>query len=165
MKTDRYRAFLCCLCSLPLFFSIIGKDTTSEINGDVRSTSNPADVCSAANTCGSVSSPCSIDIRRRNSYATATSSIPQAKSNTTFCIKVGTTVIFRSSSKNTGFVIDFISADPFDHEGLILGGGNSPVTVIAKRPGSYIYTIGACTPGTVKGMCGNAESQLIISAD
>ena len=118
-----------------------------------------------ANTCGSASSPCSIDIRRNgSSYATAKPSIPDAKSNKAFCIKVGTTVTFMSSSKNTGFVVDFGETDPFDHQGVIMGGGDRPITVTAKRPGCYTYSLGACTAGTVSGMCGNAVSQLIISA-
>jgi hypothetical protein len=90
---------------------------------------------------------------------------PDAKANKAFCIKVGTTVTFSTSSKNTGFVIDFGKDNPFDHEGSIIGGADRPITVIAKHPGCYTYSIGACTPGTVYGMCGNADAQLIISAD
>jgi hypothetical protein len=45
-----------------------------------------------------------------------------------------------------------------------MGGADSPIKVTAKRPGCYTYTIGACTAGTVYGMCGNAVTQLIISA-
>jgi len=80
---------------------------------------------------------------------------------------VGTTVTFTSSSKNTGFVIDFgtTTTDPFDHEGAIIGGSDRPITVTAKHPGCYTYSVGACTPGTVYGMCGNTDTQLIISAD
>ncbi len=70
-----------------------------------------------------------------------------------------------SSSKNTGFVIDFGSSDPFDHEGAIMGGADRPITVVAKHPGCYTYSIGACTAGTVYGMCGNADVQLIVSAN
>ena len=106
-----------------------------KVKNDVCSASNPASICAAANTCGS-DSPCSIDIKRsQGSYATATPSIPDAKSNKAFCIKVGTTVTFTSSSKNTGFVIDFGSSDPFDHEGAIMGGADRPITFTAKHPG------------------------------
>ena len=120
MKIYRYLAVLCCLFVLPLLLTsfIIGKDTKKKVKGDVCSASNPASICAAANTCGSASSPCSIDIRRsQGSYATAKPSIPDAKENKAFCIKVGTSVTFMSGSKNTGFVIDFGSSDPFDHEG------------------------------------------------
>jgi len=166
MKFYRYLAVLCCLFVLPLFLTsfMIGKDTKKKIKGDVCSTSNPASICAAANTCGSASSPCSINIKRSGgTNATATPSIPDAKSNKAFCIKAGTTVTFMSSSKNTGFVIDFGSADPFDHEGAIIGGADRPITVTAKHPGCYTYSVGACIAGTVYGMCGNSDTQLIIS--
>jgi hypothetical protein len=70
-----------------------------------------------------------------------------------------------SSSKNTGFVIDFGGSDPFDHEGAIMGGADRPITVVAKHPGCYTYSVGACTAGTIYGMCGNADTQLIVSAN
>jgi plastocyanin len=167
MKFYRYLAALGCLSILPLLASfVVGKDTKKKIKGDVCSTSDPASICAAANTCGSPSSPCSINIKRSGgSSATATPSIPDAKSNKAFCIKVGTSVTFMSSSRNTGFVIDFGSADPFDHEGSIIGGADRPITVTAKHAGCYTYSVGACTAGTVYGMCGNADTQLIISAN
>jgi plastocyanin len=168
MRMHRYVAVLCSLLVLPLLFTslIVGKDTKKKIKGDVCSVSNAASICAAANTCGSPSSPCSIDIKRsQSSFATATPSIPDVKSNKAFCIKVGTTVTFMSSSKNTGFVIDFGSSDPFDHEGAIMGGADRPITLIAKHPGCYTYSVGACTAGTVYGMCGNADTQLIVSAN
>jgi plastocyanin len=168
MKIYRILAIVSCLLVLPILLSSFpaGKDTQKKIKGDVCSASNPASICSAANTCGSASTPCSIDIRRSGgSYATATPSIPDAKSNKAFCIKVGTSVTFMTSSKNTGFVIDFGSTDPFDHPGAILGGADRTITVNAKHPGCYTYSVGACTPGTVYGMCGNANTQLIISAN
>jgi hypothetical protein len=168
MKIYRYLAVLCCLCVLPLLLTglTFGKDANKKIKGDVCSASNPASICAAVNTCGSTSSNCSIDIRRsQGTFATATPSIPDGKSNKAFCIKVGTTVVFMSSSKNTGFVIDFGSTDPFDHEGAIIGGADRPITVIAKHPGCYTYSVGACTAGSVYGMCGNANTQLIISAN
>jgi len=168
MKIYRILAILACLSVLPIFLSgvLAGRDTPKKIKGDVCSASNPGSICSVANTCGSASTPCSIDIRRSGSaYATATPSIPDAKSNKAFCIKVGTSVTFMTSSKNTGFVIDFGNTDPFDHPGAILGGADRPITVTAKHPGCYTYSVGACTPGTVYGMCGNATTQLIISAE
>ena len=167
MKVYRYLTAVGRLFTLPVLLTgiIVGEDT-NKIKNDVCSASNPASICAPTNTCGSASSPCSIDNKRdQGSYATATPSIPDAKSNRTFCIKVGTSVTFSSSSKNTGFVIDFGSPDPFDHEGAIIGGADRPVTVTAKHPGCYSYSVGACIPGTVYGMCGNAETQLIISAN
>ena len=141
MKIYRYLAALCCLFVLPLLLTnfVAGSDTQKKIKGDVCSVSNPASICAAANSCGSASSPCSIDIKRdQGSYATATPSIPDAKSNKAFCIKVGTNVTFMSSSKNTGFVIDFGSSDPFDHEGAIM------VALIV--PSALPQSIPAATP-------------------
>src|ERR1700741_5507751 len=96
-------------------------------------------------------------------YNTAKPSNPAAKAHQDFCITVGTAVTFSTSSKNTGFVIDFGKDNPFDHECSIIGGADRPITVTAKHPGCDTYSIGACTPGTVYGMCGNADTQLIIS--
>jgi plastocyanin len=168
MKIYRCLPVFCCLFVLPLLVTtlLIGKDTKKKIKGDVCSVSNPASICAAENTCGSASSPCTVDIRRsQGTLATATPDIPNAKSNKAFCIKVGTTVTFTSGSKNTGFVVDFGSANPFDHEGSIVGGADRPITVTAKHPGCYTYSVGACTAGTVYGMCGNSDTQLIISAN
>ena len=168
MKVYRYPAAAFCLFVLSLLLAcfIIGQDTKKKVKNDVCSSANPASICAEPSTCGSTSSPCTIDIRRSGgNYATAKPSIPDAKGNKAFCIKVGTTVTFSTSSKNTGFVVDFGKDNPFDHEGSIIGGADRPITVTAKHPGCYTYSIGACTPGTVYGMCGNATTQLIISAN
>ncbi len=166
MKVYRYLAAVSFLIVLPLLVTsfLVGQDSKKKVKNGVCSASNPASICAEPNTCGSASSPCTIDIRRSgNNYATAKPSTPDAKSNKPFCIKVGTSVTFSTSSKNTGFVIDFGKDNPFDHEGSIIGGADRPITVTAKHPGCYTYSIGACTPGTVSGMCGNADTQLIIS--
>ena len=168
MKVYRYLVAVPFLFTLPLLLASlnVSQETKKKVKSDVCSSSNHASICSEANTCGSASSPCTIDIRRSGStYATAKPSIPDAKSNKPFCIKVGTTVTFSTSSKNTGFVIDFGKEDPFSHEGSIIGGADRPITVTAKHPGCFTFSIGACTPGTVYGMCGNADTQLIISAN
>src|SRR5690348_14517056 len=47
----------------------------------------PENMCSAANTCGSDSSQCTIDIRRGSYSANVKPSIPEAKDNQLFCIK------------------------------------------------------------------------------
>jgi hypothetical protein len=168
MKVYRYLATLSFLIVLPLLVTsfIAGQDSKKKVKNGVCSSSNPSSICAEPNTCGSLSSPCTIDVRRSGSnYATTKPSIPDAKTNKPFCVKVGTTVTFSTSSKNTGFVIDFGKDNPFDHEGSIIGGADRPITVTAKHPGCYTYSIGACTPGTVSGMCGNATTQLIISAN
>jgi len=75
MKICRCLTVLCCLFVLPLLLTnfIVGNDTKKKINGDVCSASNPASICAAANSCGSASTQCSIEIRRsQGTYATAT---------------------------------------------------------------------------------------------
>lgn len=166
MKMARILALLSFLFVLPLLlnFYVIGQDTKKKIKNDVCSASNPATICSAENACGSASSPCSVDIRRsEGSSATATPNIPGAKPNKAFCIKTGTTVTFASSSKDTGFVLDFGNSNPFDHPGAIMGGADRPITVTARHPGCYTYSVGACTAGTVYGMCGDDVAQFVIS--
>jgi plastocyanin len=168
MRIHRYLAVIGCMLVLtPLVTNFLsGQENQKKIKGDACSATNPASICAPENTCGSASSPCTIEIRRSQSTsATAKPSIPNVKSNKPFCIKVGTTVTFMSGSKNTGFVVDFGKANPFDHEGSIIGGADRPITVTAKHPGCYTYSLGACTPGTVYGMCGNADAQLVISAN
>lgn len=166
MKVHRFPAAIFCLALLtPILTSLIfSQEPKKKIKNDVCSASNPESVCAATNTCGSASAACAIDIRRSGgSYATAKPSFPDAQANKPFCIKVGTAVTFSTSSKNTGFVVDFGKGNPFDHEGSVIGGADRPITVTAKHPGCYTYSIGACTPGTVYGMCGNATAQFIIA--
>jgi plastocyanin len=168
MKVYHYIAAVFCLFVSPLLLTrfILSQETKDKVRNGVCSASNAASICIEANTCGSPTLPCTINIKRSgSSSATAKPSTTDAKANKAFCIKVGTKVTFSTSSGNTGFVIDFGKNNPFDHEGSIIGGGDRSITVTAKHPGCYPYSIGACTPGTVYGMCGNANAQLIISAN
>ncbi|MBV8866693.1 MAG: hypothetical protein JO210_14970 [Acidobacteriaceae bacterium] len=125
---------------------------------------NPAQMCNASNTCGSGSAPCSVDVQRRGSTsASSTPEIPGAKRNAPFCVAAGTTLTWHSSSKDTGFILDFGPSSPFDKPGAIIGGSDRTVSVVAKKSGCFKYSTGACTPGTIYGMCGSAESELIIT--
>ena len=122
-----------------------------------------AQMCTAENTCGSASTPCSVDVRRTANAASSTPSIPNAKGNSLFCLKPGTSVQFKSTGKDIGFVVDFGPASPFDPPGAIIGGTDRTVSVVAKRPGCYKYSAGACRSGAIYGMCGQANPQLIIT--
>lgn len=95
---------------------------------------NPAQQCTTANTCGSASSPCSVDVKRTSDSASATPSVPNAKGNSLFCVKVGTKVTWMSSEKENGFVVDVGPSSPFDPAGAIIGGSYRAVSVVAKRP-------------------------------
>jgi hypothetical protein len=122
---------------------------------------NPESLCTAANTCPA--SGCSVDVKRDGmSGATATPSFPKAKGNSLFCVKEGTPVTFQTSSKGTGFIVDFGPESPFDPPDTIIGGAKKPVQVVAKRPGCFKYTSGACFTGATYGMCGSGTAEAIV---
>jgi plastocyanin len=122
----------------------------------------PETMCNAANTCGSASSPCTIDITRSASSASVKPGISNAKDNQFFCIKAGTTVVWKSSNKNNGFTVSFGTDSPFDPDDPIMGGGKKQVRTIATTPGCYKYDAGAFRSGTVYGMSSGSKSELVI---
>ena len=122
----------------------------------------PENRCSAANTCGSVSSPCTIDITRGGYSANVKPSIPDARNNQFICIKAGTTVVWKSSNKNNGFTVSFGSDSPFTPDSPIMGGGKKQVTTKAATPGCYKYDVGAFRSGTVYGMSSGSKPELVI---
>ena len=121
------------------------------------------EMCTADNTCGSASTPCSIDVRRTANAAKATPDLPNAKGNSLFCVKPGTTVQWKSTGKDIGFIVDFGPNSPFDPPGAVIGGSDRTVSTVAKKPGCYRYSAGACRSGAIYGMCGQANVQLIIT--
>ncbi len=124
---------------------------------------HPEKVCTADNTCGSTSVPCTVEIKKTAGSASATPSIPKVKSNQPFCVGAGTTVTWKSGSRNTGFVVDFGPDSPFESGGPIIGGSDRTVSSMAKKKGCYKYSAGACVSGAIDGMCGSVESELIIT--
>ena len=118
-------------------------------------------MCTDQNTCNSTS--CSVDVRRTANAASATPNIPNAKGNSLFCVKAGTKVEWKSTGKDIGFVVDFGPASPFDPPTAIIGGSDRTVSTVAKKPGCYKYSAGACRSGAIYGMCGQANVQLIIT--
>src|SRR3974390_302850 len=66
---------------------------------------DPASLCTAANTCGSASAPCTVDITKSGNSSNVKPGVPNAKNNQLFCIKKGTAVVWMTSNKNTGFMI------------------------------------------------------------
>jgi hypothetical protein len=121
------------------------------------------EVCTVVNSCGSSSTPCTVEIKRTASEAAVTPGIPNAKANMPFCVKSGTKVIWRSPSKNTGFVVDFGPDAPFGVEAII-GGSDRPASAVAQKKGCYNYSTGACVSGAIDGMCASVETKLIITA-
>ena len=127
------------------------------------SEANPAQLCTAANTCGSASSPCTVDVKRTANAASSTPGISNAKPNALFCVKVGTTVKWISTEKENGFVVDVGPSSPFDPSGAIIGGSDRSVSVVAKRTGCFKYSAGACRSGAIYGMCGTGYAKLIVT--
>jgi hypothetical protein len=161
------RLFVTCglLVSAVLSIGLVRGGDKKKPKNDMCAAGNAQSICSPENTCGSATSPCQVDIRRDGGgdSASATPAISGAKSNAPFCVKAGTTITFASKSKDTGFVLDFGNSSPFT-TAVILGGADRPVSVVAEKPGCYTYSIGACTAGTVYGMCGEDAAQFVVSA-
>src|SRR5271157_91409 len=129
------------------------EDKKKDSDQSACANSNPAQLCNAGNTCGSASTPCEVDVKRTANGASSTPSIPDAKSNALFCVKAGTTVTWKSTGKNIGFMVDAGTPSPFDPGGAISGGSDRSVSVVAKTPGCYKYSAGACMSGAIYGMC------------
>jgi plastocyanin len=165
MKIQRSFAIWSSLFLLPL--SLLSVSTTVQAqsknsNKYACAESNPASLCNASITCGSASAPCTVDVKRTANAAEATPSTTKAKGNSTFCVKTGTTVTWQSTSKNTGFVMDFGNSAPFDEGGTIMGGSDRSVSVVAKNPGCYKFSAGACVSGAIYGMCGTGNAEMIV---
>ena len=123
---------------------------------------DPASLCNAANTCGSATAPCTVNINKSGASSSVKPSVPNAKDNQLFCIKKGTQVVWMTSNKNTGFMISFGTDSPFDPDDPIVGGGSKQVTVKAATPGCYKYDAGAFYSGATYGMSGGSKPELVI---
>jgi plastocyanin len=158
-------AVFCLLVPAGLLTGYVSGRDKKKVKNDVCAAGTSGNVCSVSK-CGSGTSACEVNITRvGGTSASAKANIPNAKDNEPFCVKTGTTVTFKSASKDTGFVLDFGNSSPFDSSGAIMGGADRPISVVAKKPGCYTYSVGACTAGTIYGMCGEDAAQLIVSAD
>jgi hypothetical protein len=142
-----------------------GHSAANDKKGKICSNPHPEQLCSAANTCGSSGTPCVLEVRRTGggSQSSVTPNIPNFPKNSVICITTGTSVTWQGAGKNTGLMVDFGATSPFEPSGTIMGGSDRPVTVVAKTPGCFKYSLGACTPGTIYGMCGNSDFELVIT--
>lgn len=122
----------------------------------------PQDMCNAQNTCGSPSTPCSINIRKQSAGAWIKPSVPDAKANQFFCVKVGTPVTWMSDRKNTGFTVFFGTDSPFTPDDPIMGGSEKPVNVKAETPGCYKFDVGASVSGAIYGMSGSTKKPEMV---
>src|SRR5208282_3127956 len=160
-----YRCFAITCTSLLLTLLVLPCNAAAQSNSSKYACSevNPAQLCTAANTCGSASTPCTVDVKRTSDSTSATPSIPNAKGNSLFCVKVGTKVTWKSTEKDNGFVVDVGPASPFEPPGAIIGGSDRSVSVVAKRTGCFKYSAGACRSGAIYGMCDTANAELIVT--
>jgi hypothetical protein len=162
MKIDRCFAIRCGLL-LSLFVAAYDGAAQSNSSKYACSEPHPAQKCTAANTCGSASTPCMVDVKRTSASASSTPSIPNAKGNSLFCLKVGTKITWNSTEKDNGFVVDVGPSSPFEPSGAIIGGSDRSVSVVAKRTGCFKYSAGACRAGATYGMCDTANAELIVT--
>jgi hypothetical protein len=134
----------------------------SKRNHYACSEANLEQLRNANNTCGSVSTPCVVDVKRTANAASATAEIQNAKGNALFCVKTGTTVQWKSTGKDIGFVVDMGPTSPFEPAGSIIGGSDRFISVVAKKTGCYRYSAGAFKSGAIYGMCGTGFANLIV---
>ena len=71
---------------LPLIMLSAYAPAQSKSNAFACKEANAAQLCNAANTCGSTSTSCGVDIKRTANAASSTPDIPGAKSNALFCV-------------------------------------------------------------------------------
>ena len=165
MKTRRSPATNCIPALLMLVFLSSLPQAQEQKRGSEKylcTEPNPAAICTAANTCGSASTPCTVEIKRTADSASATPVLAKAKGNEPFCVKAGTTVTWKSASKNTGFVLDFGPDSPFGTE-AVMGGSDRASSTVANKKGCYKYSVGACVSGSIYGMCASVETELIVT--
>jgi hypothetical protein len=151
------------LLVLPLVLAVGSAEAQSKKSKYTCDEPNPESLCNAGNSCGSPTAPCGVDVKRTPYGASATPQIPGAKGNALFCVRPGTTVNWKSDSKNTGFVVDVSDASPFDPGGAIIGGTSRDVSVVAKTSGCYKFSVGACVSGALNGVCANSTGEVLIT--
>jgi plastocyanin len=152
------------LAVLPVTTYLVGKEKEKGGAGKYLCTEpSPQGLCNPATTCGSPSTPCAVDIKRTSSSASITPDIAGAKANAPFCVAAGTTITWKSMQKNTGFVIDFGSSSPLDSGGTVIGGSDREASTVAKKPGCYRFSVGACISGSIYGMCGEGATEIIVT--
>jgi hypothetical protein len=158
MKTTlQHRAFL-----MVMFILLLSSAVAHAKSKYACDEPNPSSLCTAANTCGSTTAPCTVNVNKSGSSATVKPSVPDAKGNQFFCVKKGTQVVWMTSNKNTGFMISFGTDNPFDPDDPIVGGADRQITVKANTPGCYKYDAGAFYPGATYGMGGGSKPELVI---
>jgi len=167
MKSRPFPAIVCGMVAL-LLFVVAGHTVAKDKKNKTTYCSNPhpEQLCTAANTCGANGSPCVLEVKRvgGGTEASVSPNLPNFPKDSVLCIKTGASVTWQGAGKNTGVMVDFGDSSPFDPAGTIMGGSDRPITVVAKKAGCFKYSLGACTPGTIYGMCGNSDLELIVTS-
>lgn len=155
------------VCGIVLITLLFGAKFAAMAQKDDKdlncSAANPQSICHAGTTCGSSTTPCVINVRRGSYTASATPNIPDAKANRPFCVKAGTTITWQSGSKSTGFILDFGQNSPFESQSTITGGSKKSVSLVAKKPGCYKFSVSACREAAVSGMCTSGNAELVVT--
>jgi hypothetical protein len=94
---------------------------------------DPASLCNAANTCGSATAPCTIDVNKSGSSSSVKPGVPCQRCSV-LLYQEGRHRVWMTSNKNTGFMISFGTDDPFEPDDPIIGGANKQITVKANTP-------------------------------
>ena len=166
MKKKSILAFLALLALVP-FITLFGRGSGNDKKSKATACTNPhpEQLCTAANTCGAGGASCELEVRRANggTGASVKPNVENFSKSDVICLETGTNVTWRGGGKNTGIMVDFGDNSPFDQE-TISGGSDRPVTLVAKKAGCFKYSVGACTPGAIYGMCGNSAYELIVRA-
>jgi hypothetical protein len=163
MTMNRCFAIKCTSLMLSIVVSSSYAMAQSKSSKYACSEANPAQLCTAANTCGSASTPCPVDVKRTANAASSTPGVPNAKANSLFCVKAGTTVQWKSTGRDIGFVVDMGTTSPFEPGGAIIGGTDRAISVVARKPGCYKYSAGACMSGAIYGMCGQTNAEMVVT--
>lgn len=140
----------------------VASSENKKTNKYACSEANPASQCNADNTCGSASTPCTVDVKRTTYSASATPSIAKPKGSRVFCVNPGTKVTWQSTAKNTGFLVDFGATSPFDPSDPIMGGSKKSVEVKATTPGCYLFAFQATDSTGIYGMSKASQAEMIV---
>jgi len=155
----------CCCWLVFLLVSVLPACLSAQEKTNACTKITSASYCNARNTCGSPSNPCLVNVKRTGNSASATPSTPEAKGNALFCVQTGTTVTWRTSSQDTGFLVNFGPASPFDSPGSIAGGTKKSVSVKAVKAGCFGFAFQATKSGAVRGMSQAAQGELMVLGD
>lgn len=74
-------------------------------------------------------------------------------------------MVWKTSNKNTGFLIFFGTDSPLDPDDPIIAGANKQVTVKANSPGCYKYDASAFFSGAIYGMSGSSKRVILPQSE